>query len=105
MWAARADDVLSWLPARLTGLALAAPRQWSRLRAEAQLTPSPNGGWPMGAMALRLDVRLRKPGVYALNATAAAPGADHMQRALRAAAAVAWSAALLAALVSGWRTS
>lgn len=101
--AARADDVLSWLPARLTGLALAAPRQWPRLRQEARLTPSPNGGWPMGAMALRLGVRLRKPGVYALNATAAAPEAIHVQHALRAATAAAWSAALLAALVCGVR--
>jgi adenosylcobinamide-phosphate synthase len=103
-WAARADDVLSWLPARLTGLALVTPRQWAALREEARLTPSPNGGWPMGAMALRLGVRLRKPGVYTLNATAAAPEARHMQRALRVATAAAWSAVLLAALVCGGRT-
>lgn len=70
-WAARADDVLSWWPARLTAvlLVLACGRFWvSGLRREAQRTPSPNGGWPMGAMALLLGVRLGKPGVYLLHA-------------------------------------
>jgi len=67
-WAARADDVLSWLPARLTALALRpAPTQWQALRQQASRTPSPNGGWPMGAMALALGIRLSKPGVYVLN--------------------------------------
>ena len=72
-WAARADDVLSFVPARLTavlllgvagvhGLALA-----PQLRAEANKTPSPNSGWPMAAMALTLGVAVRKPGVYVLN--------------------------------------
>ncbi|KQM80531.1 adenosylcobinamide-phosphate synthase CbiB [Xylophilus sp. Leaf220] len=69
-WAARADDLLSWLPARITAALLLAlrPALWPRLPAEARRTPSPNGGWPMGAMALRLGVRLSKPGVYCLNA-------------------------------------
>ena len=72
-WAARADDVLSYVPARLTavllllvagvrGLALA-----PQLRTEANKTPSPNSGWPMAAMALNLGVAVRKPGVYVLN--------------------------------------
>lgn len=66
-WAARADDALSWLPARLTALLLWPPRlRW--LRGEARRTPSPNSGWPMAAMALRLDRRLAKPGVYTLHA-------------------------------------
>jgi adenosylcobinamide-phosphate synthase len=77
-WAAHADDVLSWLPARLTALLLA-PRvcfaQPARLAQEAARTPSPNGGWPMAALALALGVRLRKPGVYELNAHAASPEA------------------------------
>ncbi len=75
-WAARADDVLSWVPARLTAalLALVSGRvPLKRLRAEAGQTPSPNSGWPMAAMALALDVRLSKPGVYALNPAGRAP--------------------------------
>jgi adenosylcobinamide-phosphate synthase len=110
-WAARADDVLSWLPARLSAallLPILPARNWLRLRREAAGTPSPNGGWPMGAMALRLGVRLRKPGVYALNAAAPSPSAMDLAGALRHAAAAAWTAAgttLLAFVVPaawGW---
>ncbi len=71
-WAARADDVLSWLPARLTAMLLALVVRGlpvGALRWEAAKTPSPNSGWPMAAMALALGVSLRKPGVYTLNAT------------------------------------
>lgn len=69
-WAARVDDVLSWIPARITAALLLAgsPVRFGACRREARRTPSPNGGWPMGAMALRVDVRLSKPGVYVLNA-------------------------------------
>lgn len=74
-WAARADDVLGWLPARLTAFLLAVVVRGSggslslgRLRAEAARTPSPNSGWPMAAMALALGVRLGKPGGYVLHA-------------------------------------
>jgi adenosylcobinamide-phosphate synthase len=98
-FAALADDVLSWLPARLTALllwpAVVHGKHWRRLRAEATCTPSPNGGWPMGAMALRLGVRLRKPGVYALNGQAPSPLAADTARALRIAACAAWLALAL----------
>ena len=68
-WAAWADDVLSRVPARLTGLLLAVAGgiQLKVLRCEARKTPSPNSGWPMAAMALALNIRLGKPGVYSLN--------------------------------------
>jgi len=69
-WAARADDVLSWLPARITALLLKLLGQgveYRTLGVEARKTPSPNSGWPMAAMALALGVRLQKPGVYVLN--------------------------------------
>jgi adenosylcobinamide-phosphate synthase len=82
--AARADDLLSWLPARLTALALLPqPRQWPVLRRQARRTPSPNGGWPMAALALRLGIRLRKPGTYQLNDAATSPGEDDIERAIR----------------------
>lgn len=77
-WAARTDDVLSWLPARLTALLLAAVAgglSLKTLAAEAGKTPSPNSGWPMAAMALALGVALRKPGVYTLNPAGCAPQA------------------------------
>ncbi len=84
-WAARADDALSWLPARLTALLLwlaARGVRWSALRALARATPSPNGGWPMGAMALALGVRLSKPGVYVLNAAGRTARAEDTRRAV-----------------------
>jgi adenosylcobinamide-phosphate synthase len=97
-WAACADDVLSWAPARLSAALLLGWRfkAWRRLPAEAARTPSPNGGWPMGAMALRLGVRLAKPDVYALNGDAPAPAAADMAMALRVAARAAWAVAAMA---------
>lgn len=88
-WAARIDDVLAWVPARITGLALLLsgmrPTRCSlqRLQQEAAQTPSPNSGWPMAAMAMVLDVRLRKPGVYTLHAAGQAAQAGHVPRAVQ----------------------
>jgi adenosylcobinamide-phosphate synthase len=75
-WAARADDVLSWVPARITALLLVLAgggQSLASLRQEARRTPSPNSGWPMAAMAVALGVRLGKPGVYVLNPAGRAP--------------------------------
>jgi adenosylcobinamide-phosphate synthase len=91
-WAARADDLLSWLPARLTALMLLPPSLPALLR-EARRTPSPNSGWPMAAMALRLGLRLGKPGVYTLHADGRSATPDD----LRAARAVAWHAVVAGA--------
>ncbi|HIV71987.1 MAG TPA: adenosylcobinamide-phosphate synthase CbiB [Candidatus Aquabacterium excrementipullorum] len=102
-WAARVDDALSWLPARITAflLCLAAGRRLSldAMRREAAVTPSPNGGWPMGTMALLLNVRLRKPAVYTLHASAPSPAPADTARALAwCQAAVWWALACGAAL-------
>jgi adenosylcobinamide-phosphate synthase len=102
-FAARADDVLNFIPARMTAVALLlmGPGRISHLRqlpAEAARTASPNSGWPMGALALALNVRLRKPQVYALNASGTEPSAADTFVALRWAEMAAWvSAAVLAA--------
>lgn len=83
-WAARADDVLSWVPARITGVLVAVGVRgltWRRLARHASKTPSPNSGWPMAAMALALGVRLSKPGVYSLNGRARRPGPLDTRRA------------------------
>ncbi len=90
-WAARADDVLAWMPARLTALLLvlaAGAVQMKRLRTEATRTPSPNSGWPMAAMALALGVRLGKPGGYVLNEGAPAPQGQDTARAIHLASNV-----------------
>lgn len=102
-WAARADDVLSWPTARLSALLLRPTLNWPawlELKQQAARTPSPNGGWPMGAMALQLDVRLSKPGVYTLHEAGRAPEADDLARALQLAgnAASSWLWLLVMAL-------
>ena len=103
-WAARADDALSWLPARLTALllALARVRPLRGLWAQAGITPSPNSGWPMAAMALALDVQLGKPGVYTLHPQGGRAQAADTARALRLAARVVGMLAGLAAAALFW---
>jgi adenosylcobinamide-phosphate synthase len=104
-WAARADDGLGWLPARITALLLwgvgggrgrGLRGGWAALRVEAARTPSPNSGWPMAAMALALDVCLHKPRVYALNASGRAPLAPDTTRALFYASEVLLALVLIA---------
>lgn len=102
-WAARADDALSWLPARMTAVLIALPslgRGWSAVVANAGRTPSPNGGWPMGALAVGLGIRLGKPGVYELNDQGRAPLAGDTAQALRRCGQVVASLAVLAAVVA-----
>jgi adenosylcobinamide-phosphate synthase len=100
-WAARADDVLSYVPARLTALLLAvAAARWPRgLPQEARRTASPNGGWPMGMLALALDVRLSRPGYYILHAAGRCAGPEDIPRGLEIAGRAAGAAIAIAALV------
>jgi adenosylcobinamide-phosphate synthase len=74
--AARVDDLMSWLPAILTAFLISLVSKkfaWIAIWQNSRKTPSPNGGWPMSAMALALKVRLNKPGVYSLNTTGRPP--------------------------------
>ncbi len=84
-WAAWADDILSWVPARITALLLAVVSGGVSVRLllqEARRTPSPNSGWPMAAMALGLGVCLHKPDVYTLNGSRRKPQAADTRRAI-----------------------
>uniref|UniRef100_UPI003563BE0B adenosylcobinamide-phosphate synthase CbiB n=1 Tax=Shimia sp. TaxID=1954381 RepID=UPI003563BE0B len=53
--AARLDDVLNWVPARLTALLIALGHfglgHWPEIRRDAARHRSPNAGWPEAAMA------------------------------------------------------
>ena len=71
--AARLDDVLNWIPARLSALLLAAASALSGLDARGALTcawgearrhKSPNAGWPEAAAAGALGVALGGPRRY-----------------------------------------
>jgi adenosylcobinamide-phosphate synthase len=71
--AARADDILNFLPARLTALVMVPAAKlagldhrgaWAVLRRDAAKASSPNAGWPEAAMAGALGVRLGGPSTY-----------------------------------------
>ncbi len=67
--AARLDDLVNWIPARLTGLGfvLVSPdrqRAWRVMQRDAGLHRSPNAGWPEAAMAAGLNCRLSGPRSY-----------------------------------------
>jgi adenosylcobinamide-phosphate synthase len=103
-FAARVDDVLSWIPARITAVLLAlVALRWPRgLRQEARRTPSPNSGWPMAAMALLLDVRLGKPDFYVLHRDGRGVEPADTRRALRLGSrAVALAGVLVTAALLG----
>lgn len=93
--AARLDDVVNLIPARLTALVLALVSARPRAALATMLRDgrrhrSPNGGWPEAAMAGGLGVRLSGPRAYAggvseepwVNGTAPDPGADDIRAGL-----------------------
>ncbi|WP_051063284.1 adenosylcobinamide-phosphate synthase CbiB [Ilumatobacter nonamiensis] len=96
-WAsARLDDVLNWVPARLTALAtmVAVPSRagtiWRIVRRDARRHPSPNGGVVEAAFAAALDVRIGGRNRYAgtvedrgVLGDGPAPVADDIERAAR----------------------
>ncbi|WP_242138314.1 adenosylcobinamide-phosphate synthase CbiB [Sphingomonas sp. TREG-RG-20F-R18-01] len=64
--AARADDGVNWIPARLSGglICLAGRGGWRTMVRDARHHASPNGGWPEAAMAGALGCRLGGPVRY-----------------------------------------
>jgi adenosylcobinamide-phosphate synthase len=89
---ARLDDLLNWLPARLTGwlIVVAAwltgadgERAGQTMLAQHHRVTSPNAGWTMSAMAGALNVTLSKRGVYELVGGPAEPVVSDIKRALR----------------------
>ncbi|NOY56019.1 MAG: cobalamin biosynthesis protein CobD [Actinobacteria bacterium] len=98
--AAVADDIANFVPARITGVLIGAPSVGpGRIGAEATKATSPNGGWPMAALALRLGVRLSKPGTYVLNPAGRPPTPGDTRSALRMAAGRSAACLMAAALM------
>jgi adenosylcobinamide-phosphate synthase len=64
--AARTDDVMNWIPARIAGalIALGGWQGWRIMWRDAGKHASPNAGWPEAAMAGALRVRLGGPVRY-----------------------------------------
>ncbi len=87
-WAsARMDDVVMWVPARLTAVLLAIGARdvgaLRQARAWAHVPASPNSGWPMATLAVALDVTLEKPGAYRLHPGRRLPTSSDAERAVR----------------------
>lgn len=100
-FAARMDDLLNWLPARLTALLLVGAASlagedgvgaWRTAVAQHRRTLSPNAGWTMAAMAGALGVTLEKVGQYRLEGGDGPRDIHTVRRALRV---VRWSCALV----------
>jgi len=110
--AARTDDLMNLVPARLAGLliVLAGAGGWKTMRRDAPRHASPNAGWPEAAMAGALGVRLGGPARYdgapAARPTFGAgppPTAGDLARGLalyRRACALLWSIPLALGLIA-----
>jgi adenosylcobinamide-phosphate synthase len=103
--AARLDDLLNLLPARIGAFALVAGAALvgenaagaARLAcSQHRRTASPNAGWPMAAMAGALDVGLAKRGAYRLGDAELPSSPDAIRRARRVLGAAAAVSAVLA---------
>ncbi|WP_398478853.1 adenosylcobinamide-phosphate synthase CbiB [Tardiphaga sp.] len=115
--AARLDDLVNLVPARLSGVlvALAAPvvrgsitASFRTMLRDARKHRSPNAGWPESAMAGALDIALSGPRVYAegaanepyLNADGRVAEPDDIRRALHVYAAACGLDMLIYALLA-----
>jgi len=73
-WSARMDDILNYIPARVTVFFLIAyfltkgtgGRAWEVMRRDGKKRPGFNGGIVMAAMAGGCGIRFEKPGVYTI---------------------------------------
>jgi adenosylcobinamide-phosphate synthase len=112
--AARLDDLLNLLPARITaGLVLAAGALTKAdvggglriLRRDRLRTASPNAGWPMATMAGLLGVCLSKPGHYRLGDEERPVTFADINRAWRLVSIAAGLATALALLIAVGRSA
>lgn len=91
-FAARFDDVLNWIPARVSGLLVVvgafiaranARNAWRVMMRDHAQTASPNAGWTMSAMAGALDTQLEKIAHYKLGDATRAPVPAMIPQSLR----------------------
>lgn len=91
-FAACLDDIINYLPSRLTGLmfVLAAfvsgmdgKNAWRIALRDQSKTESPNAGWPMASVAGALGVKLERAGHYALGDAAKPLSPGHIGQAIR----------------------
>jgi adenosylcobinamide-phosphate synthase len=89
---ARLDDLMAWVPARISAALIAISACVTGLHTRGAIrvlweerarTSSPNAGWTMATMAGALGCRLQKPGQYTLNSRARACTLDDIPKAQR----------------------
>lgn len=97
-FSAKSDDILNWIPARISPLFIAVgaavsnvflkkPEKlkpvegWRTAFRENKATPSPNSGWPMAAASGALEIRFEKPGTYIIGGRYREPEAVDISRA------------------------
>jgi len=91
---ARMDDVLGWIPARITALLFwksHSMRKFTAIISDAHKHASPNAGWPEASIAHSLDIRLGGTNFYGgerhdgsvFNPAGKAPDVFDIQRSLR----------------------
>lgn len=81
------DDMVMWIPARLSAVLIAvaggSPSALLAARQCARVPASPNSGWPMATLAAVADVRLAKRDAYTLNPDAELPTVSAARNAVR----------------------
>ena len=83
------DTIINFIPARISALIILTvtkgtgnkKEKLKKITAESTKTESKNGGWPMGAMAVALDIKLEKIGHYVLNEEHNFPSIDDLKKA------------------------
>lgn len=114
-FAARLDDLLNLLPARVTALFLIVAA-WTTKGCNARKgavvawrdatrTLSPNGGWPMACLAGLLGVQLDKKGEYSLGRPGPLPGAADIGRGVCVVERAGLMAAAVAIILTEYRSS
>jgi adenosylcobinamide-phosphate synthase len=112
--AARLDDLLNFIPARLTGLLIIlsaflakanGKEAWRIMRRDSRVTASPNAGIPMSAMAGALGVELEKVDHYVLGKGLRAPSVDDLVHARHLLYVIVALAALALTLATFYVTS
>jgi adenosylcobinamide-phosphate synthase len=105
-FAARLDDIASFIPARLSALIMVLAAwlcrmhpgsAWQIMARDHAKTESPNAGWTMSALAGALEVQLTKAGHYRLGDNHRALTPDIIDGALKVllVTAIIWSAAII----------
>jgi adenosylcobinamide-phosphate synthase len=107
---ARLDDLLNWIPARLTAvllLLIAWVRRmdwkagWNVWQRDASRTESPNAGRPMAVMAGLLGLKLTKRGHYELGIELRPTRSIHIAEAWSLARAACWAGSIVALILVG----